>query len=87
MFPERVGVVLANDDPVSENLSRAFAGITGGAHSTYYTASGSKLSGGHSHKSIALALAAELRGMGLTAEASKLEAAAAKSPLNIEGAL
>ncbi|CAD2222762.1 hypothetical protein AGDE_05172 [Angomonas deanei] len=87
LFPERLGVVLVNDDPVCENIAHAYAGVLGGAPSTYVTASGSKISGGHSYKSVALALATELKQLGLTQEAGKLEAAAAKDPLNIAGAL
>ncbi|KAK7193987.1 hypothetical protein NESM_000310900 [Novymonas esmeraldas] len=87
MFPERLGVVLVNDDPVCENVQYAYAGIVGGAHTTYYTDAGSKIHGGHSFKSIAAAVVAELKSLGLSAEAAKVEAAAQKSPRNAAAAL
>lgn len=87
MFPERLGVVLTNDSPNCENVQYAFAGVVGGAHSTFISPKGVSIAGGHSQKSVALAIAHELRQMGLTAEASKVEAAAEKSPLNVAAAL
>ncbi|KPI85278.1 hypothetical protein ABL78_5668 [Leptomonas seymouri] len=87
MFPERHNVVMLNDDPVCENVQFAYAGVVGGAHTTYYTDAGGKIHGGHSYKSVATALAAELRSLGMKAEAAKIEAAAQKDPRNVVGAL
>lgn len=82
MFPEKMSVVVVNDDPVCENVQYAFAGIVGGVHTTYYTDAGNKIHGGHSYKSVAAALAEELTALGMKAEASKIEAAAKQSPRN-----
>lgn len=73
LFPEKFEVVLTNDDPICENVQLAFAGALGGAPSTYYTLAGEQLSGGHSLKSVALATVKELKNMGLTEEAKKVE--------------
>lgn len=87
MFPERFSVVLVNDDPISENVQFAYAGVVGGVHTTYYTDAGHKIHGGHSYKSLATALAEELKTLGMKAEAAKIEAAAQKDPRNVVGAL
>lgn len=87
MFPEKLGVVLVNDDPVCENLPGAFAGVTGGAHTTYYTEAGECVPAGAGYKSVALAIAAELEAMGMKAEAAKIVAAAQKSPRDVASAI
>lgn len=87
VFPETMGVVLVNDDPVCERVQYAYAGVVGGAYTTYYTEEGKAVHGGHSYKSVALALAEELKALGMKTEASKIEAAARKDPQNIIGAL
>ncbi|AIN96298.1 hypothetical protein LPMP_111040 [Leishmania panamensis] len=87
MFPERMSVAMVCDDPVCENVQYAYAGIVGGVHTTYYTDAGSKIHGGHSYKSVAMALAEELKSLGMKAEAAKVEAAAQKSPRNAAAAL
>ncbi|KAG5484784.1 hypothetical protein LSCM1_06610 [Leishmania martiniquensis] len=87
MFPEKMSVVLLCDDPVCENVQYAYAGIIGGAHTTYYTDAGPKIHGGHSYKSVAMALAEELKLLGMRAEAVKVEAAAQKSPRNAAAAM
>ncbi|CAJ1986930.1 protein of unknown function - conserved [Leishmania donovani] len=87
MFPEKMSVVMVSDDPVCENVQYAFAGVVGGVHTTYYTDAGSKIHGGHSYKSVAMALAEELRSLGMKAEAAKVEAAAQKSPRNAAAAM
>lgn len=87
LFPEKLGVVLTNDDPVSENVQLAYGSAVGGVPATYHTEQGGHISGGHSCKTIALALAQELKAMGMTAEATKIENAAQKNPLNIAAAI
>ncbi|KAG5510152.1 hypothetical protein JKF63_07048 [Porcisia hertigi] len=87
MFPEKMGVVMVNDDQVCEKVQYAYAGIVGGVHTTYYTDAGSKIHGGHGYKSVAMALAEELKSLGMKAEAAKVEAAAQKSPRNAAAAL
>ncbi|EAN98355.1 hypothetical protein C3747_44g141 [Trypanosoma cruzi] len=80
MFPESLGVVLLNDVTSTEKIELAYAGVLGGASRTYHTVSGNKISAGHSFKSVALAVAQELRALGMGSEATKVEAAAAKNP-------
>lgn len=87
MFPEKLSVVMVNDDPVCENVQFAYAGVVGGVHTTYYTDAGNKIHGGHSYKSVATALAEELKTLGMKAEAAKIEAAAQKDPRNVAGAI
>lgn len=88
MFPEKYGVILTNDDPICENVQYAWgSAVGGGVPLTYHTEAGGKISGGHSYKTVALALAQELRGMGMAAEAAKIEAAAQKDPRNIANAI
>ncbi|KPA77070.1 putative mitochondrial hypothetical protein [Leptomonas pyrrhocoris] len=87
MFPEKHGVVMVNDDPVCEKVQFAYAGEVGGVHTTYYTDAGGKIHGGHSYKSVATALAEELKSLGLKAEAARIEAAAQKDPRNVVDAI
>lgn len=87
MFPEKFGVVLTNDDPVCENVQLAYGSAVGGVPATYYTEQGGQISGGHSYKTVALALAQELKALGMSAEASKIEAAAQKDPMNVANAI
>ncbi|KAG5510467.1 hypothetical protein GH5_06667 [Leishmania sp. Ghana 2012 LV757] len=87
MFPEKMSVVMVCDDPVCENVQYAYAGIIGGVHTTYYTDAGCTIHGGHSYKSVAMALAEELKSLGMKAEAAKVEAATQKSPRNAAAAM
>ncbi|RNF25669.1 uncharacterized protein Tco025E_02051 [Trypanosoma conorhini] len=80
VHPESLGVVLLNDVSLTEKIELAYAGAMGGASRTYHTVSGNKVSAGHSFKSVALAVAQELRELGMGSEAEKLELAAAKNP-------
>ncbi|ORC88501.1 uncharacterized protein TM35_000161390 [Trypanosoma theileri] len=85
--PESLGVVLLNDVPATEHVELAAAGIFGGAYRTCHTNTGGSVSAGHSFKSVALAVAAELRALGMQAEAERVEAAAAKNPRAVVAAL
>lgn len=76
MFPEGLGVVFTADTPAAESIEQAFAGIAGGLVRTYHAGSG-VAAAGHSTKTVAKACAASLKALGLTAEAGKIEAAAA----------
>ncbi|CCW68363.1 unnamed protein product [Phytomonas sp. Hart1] len=78
IFPEKYGVVLVNDNPICENVQRAFAGVVGGAPEIFYLDGGDCISGGASYRSIALAVAQELVSLGMPQEAEKVRAAAAK---------
>ncbi|KAH9599846.1 hypothetical protein LSM04_008675 [Trypanosoma melophagium] len=85
--PESLGVVLLNDVPATEQVELAVAGLFGGASRTCHTTTGGTVSAGHSFKSVALAVAAELRALGMQAEAERVEAAAAKNPRAVVAAL
>nr|CCC95253.1 unnamed protein product [Trypanosoma congolense IL3000] len=85
--PETLGVVLLNDVVAAEHIELAFAGVVGGVSRVYYTADGGKISAGHSFKSVALAVAQELRELGLTSEAEKVQSAALKNPRAVLAAL
>lgn len=87
MNPESLGVVLLNDVPASENIELAYAGVVGGASRTYYTVGGGNISAGHSFMSVALAVAQELRTLGMRSEAERVEAAASKNPRAVVAAL
>ncbi|CBH17587.1 hypothetical protein, conserved [Trypanosoma brucei gambiense DAL972] len=85
--PESLGVVLLNDVAATEQIELAFAGVVGGVSRVYHTVEGGKISAGHSFKSVALAVAQELRELGLSSEADKVEAAASKNPRAVVSAL
>ncbi|KAG8345488.1 hypothetical protein ERJ75_000822500 [Trypanosoma vivax] len=85
--PESLGVVFLNDVAQTENIELAYAGIIGGVSRTYHTVGGGKISAGHSYKSVALAVAQELRELGLKSEAEKVEAAAVKNPKTVVSVL
>lgn len=73
LFPEKLDVLLINDDPVCENIQLAFASAIGGACSTYYTIDGKELSGGHSIVPVTRAVVKELKALGMDEEAKKVE--------------
>ncbi|KEG10489.1 hypothetical protein DQ04_03651020 [Trypanosoma grayi] len=87
MHPESLSVVLLNDVAPTENIELAYAGVVGGASRTYHTVNGGTISAGHSFKSVALAVAHELRALGMKSEAEKVEAAAAKNPRAVVSAI
>lgn len=78
LFPETVPVVFTNDTVAADNIELAFAGITGSSRS-YYTDKGLIVAAANGNKSVAAAVAQSLKGLGLAAEAKKIEVAAAKA--------
>lgn len=79
MFPETLGVVFTADTPAAESIEQAFAGVAGSLVRTFHAGNGVAASAGHSTTTVAKAVATSLKGLGLTAEAAKIEAALAKT--------
>jgi hypothetical protein len=82
MFPESAGVILTNDGTATDNLELAFAAVLGTSR-TFYT-DAVQVSGGHSQKTVAIAVADSLRGLGFAAEAAKIDGAIAKAKTSAE---
>lgn len=85
MAPESLGVVASADTQTAENVELMLSGLLGGVERTFHTEAGA-VAAGHSHNSVAAAVAASLRSLGLTAEAKKIDAAISKSKGNDNGA-
>lgn len=77
MFPETAGVFFTNDNTATDNVELAFASVLGTSR-TFYTDS-SSISGGHSQKTVAIAVADTLRAIGFASEAAKIDSAIAKA--------
>jgi hypothetical protein len=77
MFPESAGVFFTNDNVATDNVELAFASLLGSSR-TFFTDSGS-VSGGHSQKTVAVAVADTLRAIGFASEAAKIDGAIAKA--------
>jgi hypothetical protein len=77
LFPETAGVFFTNDNVATDNVELAFASLTGTSR-TFYTDSASVV-GGHSQKTVAVAVADTLRAIGFAGEAAKIDGAISKA--------